>query len=272
MDRTTGKVTIIRSFLNPDSQVVSIAGDGDWVAWVEASLQPSFADWTLYSYDRRTGQIRTLAAAPKPYQNTPYVAISMSHGVVVWSAVESSDEILRVYAINADGSGLRVVAQNARGPQIVWPWIVYAVKPVAPGSPSHLVRENLQTGELKQIVGPSDVSYFAYDGEALAWIPGNTNHIYLQAPINSTPIELYPGNGRYFQFPTLNQRLVGWGQDQGAFVYDRKLGEVVQLSNLYDFYPVMSDQALDWLDQPNPNAANPFDGTVWREINVSDLP
>jgi hypothetical protein len=70
----------------------------------------------------------------------------------------------------------------------------------------------------------------------------------------------------------MNRRLVGWGQDKGALVYDRKLGVMVQLSDLYDFYPVISDQALDWLFQPNPNASNQFAGTVLRQVNVGDLP
>ena len=48
----------------------------------------------------------------------------------------------------------------------------------------------------------------------------------------------------------MNSRVVGWGQDDGALAYDRKLKEVVRLSNLYDFYPVVSDSALDWIYQP----------------------
>ena len=149
--------------------------------------------------------------------------------------------------------------------------MVYDVQPATAGTSDRLVRQNLETGEVQQITGPADVSYFAYDGEALAWIPTNTNEIFLQAPIDSAPIQLNPG-GRYLEFPTINSRLVGWGQDQGTFVYDRKLRVIVQLSNLYDFYPTMSDQALDWEYQPNPNASNPFEGTVWRDINVADLP
>lgn len=270
VDRQTGELTIIRRFSNRYMQVVSIVGDNDWVAWVEGSIQPSFVDWVLYSYDRHSGQIRTLAAAPKPFPVTPYITLSMSNGVVVWSAVMASDGIFHVYAVNADGSNLRAVAADAKGPQIVWPWVVYDVKPSAPGASAPLMRQNLETGDIRRIPGPTDVSYFAYDGEALAWISVDSNHILLQSPFDSRPIELY--SGRYVQFPSINRRLVGWGQDRGAFVYDRKLHTVVQLSDLYDFYPVISDAALDWLYQPDPNAVKKFEGTVWRAVNVGDLP
>jgi hypothetical protein len=270
LDRSTGKKTIIRPFSNSAVQVVWIVGDSSWVVWVEGSIQPNFVDWIMYSYDRQSGQVRTLAAAPRPYAITQSLIISMSRGVIVWSAVEASDGVYHVYAINADGSHLRVVAANAKGPQVVWPWVVYDVKPAQTGIGATLARQNLETGEVQQIAGPTDVSYFAYDGEALAWISGDTNDVYLQPSIGSRPVKL--NSGRYLQFVSINSRLVGWGQDRGAFVYDRKLRAVVQLSNLYDFYPVMSQQALDWLYQPNINASNPFEGTVYREVNVGDLP
>jgi hypothetical protein len=121
MDRVTGHVTLIRS-LSGRTQAFSVVGDTGWVAWVEGSIQPSFVDWVIYSYDRQAGVIRTLASAPKTYPYTPSVAISMSRGVIVWSAVEASDGVFHVSAVNADGTDLRILASNAKGPQIVWPW------------------------------------------------------------------------------------------------------------------------------------------------------
>jgi hypothetical protein len=278
MDRSTGKVTVIRRFTNPRTQVVWIVGDADWIAWVEGSLMPSFQDWVLYSYDRHTTRIRTLASAPKPYLNTPSLMISISHGVIVWSAVEAPDGVFRVYAINADGSGLRVLAADAKGPQIVWPWVVYDVKPTAARPQAILVQQNLESGEVREIPGPTDVSYFAYDGESLAWISSGTcspvacapTDLFLQSPLESAPLRI--ASGQHLQFVSMNQRLVGWGQPEGARVYDRKLRLIIQLSSLHGFYPVISAQALDWLYRPNPNASNPYEGAVRKEVNVSDLP
>lgn len=270
MDRATGEVTVIRPFSNPRSQVVSIAGDSNWVAWVEGSLEPSFSDWVLYSYDRKNGQIRTLAAAPKTYPFTPFLAVSMSNGVIVWSAVEAPDGIFHVYTVNADGSGLRILAANAKGPQISWPWVVYDEKPATAGAPATLARENIETGEVRPIEGPADASYFAYDGEAIAWISADSQSLFVQSPLESSPSLI--ASGQHLQFVSVDQRLVGWGQDKGARAYDRKLKVIIELSDLHGFYPVMSAQALDWLYQPDPNAPNPYDGTVWREVNVGDLP
>jgi hypothetical protein len=76
----------------------------------------------------------------------------------------------------------------------------------------------------------------------------------------------------HLQFVNLNQRLVGWGQNEGAFAYDRKLRIVVRLSNLSLAYPVIGAQAIDWGYQPNPNATDPFSGAVWELGDISQLP
>ena len=165
---------------------------------------------------------------------------------------------------------MRVLKTDAVGPQIAWPWVVYDIIPSSPQSRGTLSRENLETGETQAISGPIDVSYYAYDGEALAWISGDTNSIFLQTPINAPPMQLFAG--AHLQFVSLNQRLVGWGQVQGALAFDRKLGIVVQLSNLLEYYPAISAQAMDWLYQPNPNATDPFSGTVYELGDVSQLP
>jgi hypothetical protein len=114
------------------------------------------------------------------------------------------------------------------------------------------------------------VSYYAYDGEALAWISADATGVFLQSPVTEASMQLFAG--AHLQFVSLDQRLVGWGQSEGAFAYDRKLRIVVQLSNLHLAYPTISDQAIDWGYQPNPNATDPFSGAVYELGDVSQLP
>ncbi len=269
LDRRTNGLSILRRFTNPQTQVTSTAGDVNWIAWVEGSNPFGFADWALYSFHRMTHQIRLLAQAPKPYPATAYFSISMSHGVIVWSAV-GADALYRVYSINADGTDSKVLASDARGPQIVWPWVMYDAKPTKPGAGAQMVMQNIESGEVKDLANPTDVAYFAFDGQSIAWVTGDTNDIYLMAPIGSAPLHVY--SGRYLQFVSMNSRIVGWGQDKGALAYDRKLNLIVHLSSLYDFYPVMSDTALDWLFQPNPNASDPFANTLQEMVDIRELP
>jgi hypothetical protein len=155
---------------------------------------------------------------------------------------------------------------------------VYDVKPAAARPNAILVQQNLQSGQVREIAGPTDVSYFAFDGESLAWISSGTcspvacapTDLFLQSPLESAPLRIT--SGQHLQFVSMNRRLIGWGQPEGARVYDRKLRVIVQLSGLYGFYPVVSAQALDWLYRPNAIAANPYEGAVWKGVNVSDLP
>lgn len=274
VDRRTGKMTVLFTFPNPLAQVVSIAGDSNWIAWIQGSNQPNLEDWALYSYNRATGAVRQLAAAPKPdgvhYPNTQYILISMSHGVIVWSAIEGMDSVYHVYAITADGTGGRTLAANARGPQIIWPWVMYNTKPTQPGISDQLQLQSLESGEIRDIAGPTSVSYFAYDGSSVAWIPEDNRDLYLMAPIGTTPIHIVSAN--YMQFVSMNARLVGWGQDIGAVAYDRELHIVVRLSDLNNSSPILSDSALDWLFQPNQGASNPFANTVQNQIDIRQLP
>ena len=268
LERKTGNVVLIRKFSSPTMQIVSMGSDDEWVAWVEASLQPSFVDWTLYSYSLTTQTIRRLATAPKPdgvhYPVTALTMISLSHGVIAWSAVEKFDGVYHVYVINADGTGRKTIAADARGPELVWPRLVYDVKPQGAGMNADLVMLNLVTGQQTHLAGPEDVSYFAFDGNSVAWISSDGNDLRYMSSLQASPETIF--SGRFLQFVTMNNRLIGWGQDLGAFAYDRKLKKVVQLSNLYDAYPVISDQALDWTftrDSSNP---------ILGEIDVSELP
>jgi hypothetical protein len=274
VDRATGAMTILRRFTNPKAQVVSMAADDSWLAWVEGSLQPNFEDWSIYSYNLESHNILTLAAAPRPdgvhYPTTMYVAVSISHGVVVWSAADNYDGVYHVSVINADGTGGRAIASDARGPQIVWPWVMYEAKPTSNGVEDDLTRQNLTTGAIDHVKGPASLSYFAYDGNAVAWVSGDAKELDFMASLEATPVKLF--TGKFLQFVSMNSRVIGWGEEGGAFAYDRKLNAVIQLSSLSDLYPTISAGAMDWLYQPDPAAKNPFDNTVERQLDMSQLP
>lgn len=269
LNRTTGALSVLRQFSNPLSQVVSTAGDAQWIVWVEGSNPFDFADWALYSYNRTTRQIRQLAAALKPYPSIGFLSIYISQGVVVWSAT-GADGLYRAYAVNADGTDFKILALNARGPQIIWPWVMYDAQAATTGAGAHMVLKNIVSSEVTDLATPTDVAYFAYDGKSIAWVTGDTNDLWLMAPIGSKPQHIYSGS--HLQFVSMNSRVVGWGQNLGALAYDRKLKVVVRLSSLFEFYPVVSDGALDWLYQPDPKASDQFANTVEEMVDVADLP
>ena len=273
VDRHTGVMRVIRTFNSPRDQIVSMADDNAWMVWVEASLEPNFDDWTIYSYNRATASIRRIVFAPKPdglhYPNTGFVFVSISNGMITWSAAESYDSVRRIYLINADGSNLKTLATNAHGPQLVWPWILYVQEPGTTGGRSDLIRRNLVTGAVDIVYPSAGMSYFAFDGGSVAWIMGN-NELFILGTIGARPVQLSAGQN--LQFLSMNDRLLGWGEQDGSFVYDRKLHVIVQLATLSLFSPVLSAAALDWAFQPNPAASNPFDNYIERELDLRNLP
>jgi hypothetical protein len=196
--------------------------------------------------------------------------ISISQGVIVWSAIEGTDRIYHVYAIKADGVGRQTLAANARGPQISWPWVMYDVQPTTPGIADQLELRNLESGEIRTVSGPISVNYFAYDGSSVAWITQDGNSLYLMALNGGVPVLILSSS--HLQFVQLNRRLIGWGQFEGAFVYDRKLRIIVRLADTYLFNPQLSDQAVDWMVRLSPITASMSDNSVLKMVNISDLP
>ena len=274
VDRGSGQMTVLRRFTNPNAQVVSMAADDSWLAWVEGSLQPNFEDWSVFSYNLESHNILTLAAAPKPdgvrYPTTQSVSVSISHGVVVWSAADNYEGVYHVSVINADGTGGKAIASDARRPQIVWPWVMYDSKPTSSDVKVDLTRQNLSTGAIEHIKGPVSLSYFAYDGKTVAWVSGDAKELDFMPSLEATPEKLFAGNS--LQFVSMNSRVIGWGEERGAFAYDRKLNAIIQLSSLSGLYPTISAGAMDWLFQPDPAAKNPLDNTVERQLDMNQLP
>ena len=269
--RDTGKATLIRKFSSPQTQLISIAADNDWIVWSEGSNQPDFADWVIYSSNRHDQAIRKLAAASRPdgvhYPSTPYVMVSISQGVVVWSAIIGIDKRERVFEIHADGTGFKILAKDAQAPQTVWPWVMFDTKPTGIDA-DHLTITNLQTGRVAAVPGPSGVGYFAFDGESVAWITQSYHDLSLM-DISTESITPIVRSSINLQFVQLTHRLVSWGQADGSYVFDRKLKVIVKLGDIHNVYPFISEQALDWSQYQSPEAQN---SAVWEQLETRDLP
>jgi hypothetical protein len=271
LNRATAEITTVRKFSNPQTQLVSIAADDNWVVWCEASLQPNFTDWVIYSYDRRTQATRAIAAASKPdgvhFPNTPDVMVWMSHGIVVWSAIVGTDQREHVYAINVDGTGLVTLASDAQGPQFVWPWVMFDTK-AANESSDHLMLKNVESGQQAAVSGPSGIAYFAYDGTSVAWIDSSQQNLSIQDVAGGPATSIVLGRP-HLQFVQSDSRLVGWGQDDGSYVFDRKLDMTIKLGNLGLRYPIVGATALDWFQSDSSGSQN---SPITKQVNVRDLP
>ena len=66
----TRQIERIHALLAPKSQVLGASIDDHWIAWSEADDQPTFFDWTIFLYNRDSGQTRELALASSRFSRS----------------------------------------------------------------------------------------------------------------------------------------------------------------------------------------------------------
>jgi hypothetical protein len=284
MDPASGAITQIKQFSNPAFQATYADADDQWVVWVEASEQPNFDDWSMYSYNRSSRAVKVIARAligqnGRPISG-PTVIPRIDRGTVVWPAVPTRVPLgTHADVFSADlGTGvIRTIALDAVGPAISWPVVVYS-QHVSDPDPNKLqvMAFNLQTGRRWAVTGVTSATYYAVNGDVLVWIDRNNAAVRLRnldGTQDEVLIDFSPlGQGAGFvQFPSINERLVVWSQTGGAWAYDRKLKVRLQLASDDPLgYATVNGLGLNWFSV-EPNAAQEINHNL-KYLLVSQLP
>lgn len=238
----------IRALLHPHSQILSISLDDDWIAWSEADDQPNFFDWTLFVYNRQSGQTRQLAQAVQvngqPVQGPAPLPV-VNHGRVVWgqamgpvSPQALTNAVVRMEDLTT--GQVTTLATRAGNPFLVWPWIAWGQ--ITTGSNGYVMLKNLETGRSMQL--QAEPAGLWMSGTSLAY--DNTTSVYLiqditQGTDHSQQLATAANEADHLQFVTLNDRLVAWSQYTVTQVWDRAQRRLVIL-------PVTNGESDSWVD------------------------
>lgn len=258
---STLEMRTIRPLLHPQSQILSVSVDDRWIVWSEADDQPNFFDWTLFAYDRQSGQTRQLAQSVRvngqPVQGPSPMPV-IDHGKVVWgqaigpvSPQTIANAVVRMEDLST--GQVTTLATKAGTPYLAWPWIAW--DQVVAGGGGHVAIKNLESGQTMElqkqpnglgIVGTS----LAYDDTTSVFLIDDFTHGVDDPKLLATAA----GAGDHIQFVTLNQRLVAWTQNTVTQVWDRAEGRLVTL-------PVRDGESDSWVGgrtlvwlQPEPKA------------------
>ncbi len=242
----TRQVARIRALLQPQSQVLGVSIDDHWLAWSEATDQPTFFDWTMFLYNRDTGQVAELASAPRdatghaaPGPNTPRV---VSKGYVIWSQplapiTQGNDASLKNAVVRlkdlATGQ-ITTLATRAGQSTLAWPWAAWGQ--ITSGTGRYITLKNMLTGQelrLQQqpvtvvLCGPS----LAYDDTSGVYVNDDFSTNTGSGVVNPGVSIAAPRNvAEHLEFVTLNNRLVAWSQQiEQPPIWDRLLQRSVLL-------------------------------------------
>ncbi len=279
----TLEVKTLRQLQHPQSQILLGASlDGDWLAWAEADDNPTFFDWTLSVYNLRTGQSREVARAVrqggKPVPG-PWVAPIVSAGRLIWGQAVGpvgsdtlDNAVVRLEDL-ATGS-VTTLATRAGAPQLEWPWAAWG-QFGATNDEGYEVIRNLETGEEHRLdAKPASLAMagtsMVYDDEKTAYLVDDFTH----DPVQALAVARAIGLADYIQYVSLNDRLIGWIENEATRVYDRADRRLVDL-------PVTGHSSDSWVGgrlliwtQPEPDDKQLYDSqhnlTPTPTLNVLD--
>jgi hypothetical protein len=255
------KVLKLAAMQAANSQVTSSAADENWIVWMEAD-DPDAFDWHLFAADRRTLQVREVAKATTKDGKAvpgPFTFVWVSHGSVVWGqGIDSGiikGDVANAVILRHDLATrtTETIASAAGSPALSWPWVAWEEFP-SPGSPRTVVA-NLDTGWKGSLdTLPATI---VLNGRSAAYSAKDLHSIWLiddvTAPSSATQIVRTDGVADYVQWPSLNERIVAWGQDDDSVVFDRAERRLVRL-------PVAN--GWSWGTTAGPNI-------VWHETDPS---
>lgn len=233
----TAKIQKLATMQAPNSQVTSASADEDWIVWMEADDADAY-DWHLFAADRATLQVHEVARAATKDGNPvpgPFTFVWVSHGSVVWGQgagsgiTEGSVGNAVVQRHDLATGKTETIARAAGSPALSWPWIAWEEFP-SQGSPRTVVA-NLDTGWK----GTLDTlpATIVLDRQSAAYSAKDLHSVWLiddvTEPSSATQIARGVDVADYLQWPSLNERIVAWVQDDVSVVFDRAEHRLVRL-------------------------------------------
>jgi hypothetical protein len=282
VDPQTRAVQVIHRFTSGSTQVLFPDADSEWITWAEAARQPGFEDWILYSFNRRAGEIHTIAkaAAQRDGQPVPtrWIEPKVDHGMVVWSAGTADEPLgshIDSFVASASGdSPPQLLAHDAINPVISWPYVFYGQRrSPEPGTGLQGMIVDLKSGQ-KRALNVISPLYTALSGVSLVWVDehGKVLHLHqVDSDADQIVVDVSNDPLGFIQFPYSNGRIIAWGQDKGAWAYDSRNHVRVELAAVHGYgYTFMRANTLAWLDSIPPGSTD-RDRSVVRLIDLSNL-
>ena len=262
IDVRTDRYMRIRQFPNAVKDQASGSFDGRWLVWDEYHSLWGSDDFTAFSWDSQTGDVRQIGAAtPAPSGGvwpSPWRHPEALGGYATWTQGTGTDGIDEVHVVDLASGEDRVVRHgHAAGSFLVDGGIVIWPESLKPGAFTVMLAASAATGERMDpppALRPArGVGWVATDGSQLVYPGINLTPLYWSPSLTVAPRRVYRGRfahaigvlvqiaGRYVSFgvaphtylaDTVKGRYIeipggGWGiLDGKSFVYlpasDRK--------------------------------------------------
>jgi hypothetical protein len=255
IDVRTDHVTPIRRFPKPATDQASGSFDGRWLVWDEYHSLWGSDDFTTYSWDSDTGEVRPIGSAtPNPaggVWSSPWRHPEARQGYATWTQGTGDDGIDEVHAVELESGQDRIVRHgHAAGSFLVDGGVVVWPESLKPGALTTMLAASSGSGE--SMAPPTvfrdarGIGWAATDGDRVLYPGINLTSLWWSPGLATPARRVFRGRfahavgvpvqiaGRYASFgvaphtylaDTTSGRYVeipggGWGiLDQKSFVY-----------------------------------------------------
>jgi hypothetical protein len=269
------QVVRVHNLLNPHSQIGSVATDGTWIVWQEASHQPDFVDWVIEADNWRTGTFKRLAQAPTDangvFYHGPQPQLAVDQGKALWSQTTgpidpndsstSQNEEVRLADLNT--GAITTLATSAFGAALSWPWAAWGVLTDANGN-GFVQFKDMETGQTIRLNQTPDK--LALSGTTAVYsLYANEVDVIPDVSHSTVGRTIFQVTTPSLQSPVVSSRLVAWSYTDGPnipLVWDRQENVLVVLPTTYiqNYIAWTGGHLLAWLDSPETAAQQQQDG------------
>lgn len=272
---STRQVMRVHSLLNPHSQIGTVATDGNWIVWQEASHQPDFVDWVIEAVNWHTGVFKRLAQAPTDangaFYHGPQPQLAVDQGKALWSQTtgpidpndSSTSKNEEVLLADLNAGTVTTLATSAFGAALSWPWAAWGVQTDAKGD-GYVQFKNFETGQTARLNQTPDK--LALNGTTAVYsLYANEIDVIPDVSRGTVGRTIFQVTTPSLQSPVASDRLVTWSQTAGPnipLVWDRQQNTLVILPTTYtqNYVAWTGGHLLIWLDSPETAAQQQQDG------------
>jgi hypothetical protein len=223
--------------------------DGRYVVWEEDSGDFVRPDWTIWSYEIASRELRQIASwssfgttvvAQGGRQIEPYV----DDGLIVWSATVGEPPRSALFTALADGSGsvkeLNSAASSARyaAPFVAFADVSNPIEPI-------LSVLNIESGSIVELGQLPSSGNIGFTGELIVV----TSEAGVELIEVSTTVRNVLDTNPSAQWPEASRTLIGWYTNEHSYVYNTKTEVITELGTRAGANDVwITDNHVGWLE------------------------
>jgi hypothetical protein len=241
IEARTSRVTRIRRFPNAANDQASGSFDGRWLVWAEYHSLTVVDDFTIWSWDSKTGDVSQIGAAARSpsgmFWPSPLRHPEARGGQATWTQGIRDDGLGEVHVVDLAGGSDRIIRRAyaggsllAAGGLVIWP------ESARPGAFTVMAAADAASAQLVEVPralrGVRGLLWPATDGTAVAYPSANFSRLWWSPSLGAPPRRVFISRIGYpIGVPVeISGRYVSFGAAPHTYLADTVTGRYVEIS------------------------------------------